>query len=142
MNTSTGSSLSDPTRGSSPGTNDDRWITYLRALREESRNRNRTNGRCSLRDSCEEEPAACSVMPSGASPSPARVPTLSYSSPLGRGGTAVLSGDGEGLHTHRDQRSWTHAAPVMNKPTLIASDAETLLPRLLRSRVLLPKGGA
>ena len=33
MNTSTGSSLSDPTRGSSPGTNDDRWITYLRALR-------------------------------------------------------------------------------------------------------------
>ena len=30
--------------------------------------------------------------------------------------------------------------PVMNKRTLIASDAETLLPPVLRSRVLLPKG--
>ena len=53
----------------------------------------------------------------------------SYSSPLGRGGAAVLSGDGEGLHLARDQRSRTHMdAPVMNKRTLIASDVETLLP--------------
>ena len=35
----------------------------------------------------------------------------------------------------------TPNAPVMNKSTLIAPEVETLLPRLLRSRVLLPKGG-
>ena len=35
----------------------------------------------------------------------------------------------------------TPNAPAMNKHTLLASDAETLLPRLLRSRVLLPKRG-
>ena len=36
-------------------------------------------------------------------PRPARSRPHSYSSPLGRGGTAVLSGDGEGLHTRRER---------------------------------------
>ena len=52
----------------------------------------------------------------------------SYSSPFRRGGIAVLSGDGQSLHLQRDQHSWTHQTPVMNKRTLIASDAEALLP--------------
>ena len=61
-------------------------------------------------------------------PRPARSRPLLFLSVRERGGTAVLSGDGEGLHTRREAHLDPRNAPVMNKHTVLASDAETLLP--------------